>query len=233
VKLALISDIHSNLEALSQAFETIDARSPDAVYCLGDIVGYGADPAACVDLVRSRCAGAVLGNHDEAVALQRGLDYLPPDGRKAAEHNRAHLAEDQRAYLAGLPLTLEVAGCTLAHAAPQDPERWYRIDSYLRAQEQFKHFATDVCFIGHTHVPAVMSNRLGVLKVRPGHRYLINVGSVGQPRDNNPHLCVTFFDTDSFAYELVRVAYNVEAAAAKIIEAGLPDRLAKRLHVGR
>lgn len=233
MKLAIISDIHSNLEALVVAFATIDARGAEAVYCLGDIVGYGSDPAACIDLVRSHCDGVVMGNHDEAVALRRGLEYLPRDGRKAADHNRARLSADQRDYLAALPLILEADGCTFVHASPQDPERWYRIDSYLRAQEQFNHFATDVCFVGHTHIPAVMSNKLGVLNVRPGHRYLINVGSVGQPRDNNPNLSVAFFDTETFTYELARVPYDVEAAAARILEAGLPGRLADRLHAGR
>ncbi len=233
MKLALISDIHANRQALETALSHIDGQTVDAIYCLGDLVGYGADAAACVDLVRARCAGVVRGNHDEAVALERGISVLPKDARVAVRHNRAQLSPAQRNYLATLPLTLETAGCTFVHAAPRAPETWERIDTFLSAQAQFQHFATPVCFVGHTHMPAVMADRLGVLRVRPGHRYLINVGSVGQPRDGNPRLCVAYFDTASFAYTLVRLPYDVEGAAARILDAGLPPRLAHRLRAGR
>ncbi len=232
MKLAILSDIHANLEALTAVFAVVKRRQVDAVYCLGDVVGYGADAATCVNLVRERCDAVVLGNHDEAVALERGLKVLPRDGRKAAAHNRAQLNESQRAFLAALPLTVEADGCTFVHATPGDPGSWQRLGSYLVAQEQFKHFQTPVCFLGHSHVPAVMGNKLGAVRVRPGVRYLINVGSVGQPRDGDPRACVAFFDTETFAYDLARVPYDVGAAATKIINAGLPRRLAKRLYKG-
>ncbi len=232
MKLAILSDIHANLEALKATLTVIAARRVDAVYCLGDLVGYGADPAACVELARRRCTATVLGNHDEAVARQNGLKTLPKDGRKAALHNRAQLSQDQLAYLAALPLTLEADGCTFVHATPQAPGAWQRLGSYLVAKEQFNAFETGVCFIGHSHVPAVMGDRLGATRVRRGGRYLINVGSVGQPRDGDPRACVGFFDTERFAYELVRVPYDVEAAAAKIRAAGLPKSLATRLFKG-
>ncbi len=233
VKLAIISDIHSNAEALRTALSIIDRRGVDAIYCLGDVVGYGADAEECVELVRERCAGVVMGNHDEAVALSRGVEYLPKDARVAAAHNRDRLSDDQLAYLATLPLKLEVDGCTFVHATPHLPEQWQRIDTFLVAQAQFEHFTTDVCFIGHTHIPAVMANKLGVLRVRPGYRFLINVGSVGQPRDNNPRLGFAFFDTETFAYELVRAPYDVERTCARILHARLPKSLARRLKVGR
>ena len=233
MKIAVFSDIHSNLEALAAALSEIEKRGAEAIYCLGDIVGYGADAARCVDIVREVCTRAVLGNHDLAVATGRGLKVLPPDGRAAARHNHDQLSPEQRAWLASLPLKVKENGCTFAHATPEHPEAWYRVDSYIVAQAQFMHFDTDVCFVGHTHNPAVMADRLGVLQVRPGNRYLINVGSVGQPRDQNPRLCLAFFDTEAFQYELLRVPYHVERAAAKIIEAGLPNRLAERLKVGQ
>ncbi len=232
MKLAILSDIHSNLEALTAVLRVIEARRVDAVYCLGDVVGYGADAATCVNLVRVHCTATVLGNHDVAVALERGVKTLPRAARKAVAHNRIQLSEDQRAFLAGLPLILEADGCTFAHATPADPGAWQRLGSYLVAQEQFDHFHTDVCFIGHSHVPAVMGNKLGAVRVRPGARYLVNVGSVGQPRDGDPRACVAFFDTETFAYDLVRVSYNIEAAANKIIISGLPKRLANRLFKG-
>ena len=232
MKLAVISDIHSNLEALTAVFTVINDRQVDATYCLGDVVGYGADAATCVNLVRERCAATVMGNHDEAVALDRGLKVLPRDGRKAALHNRNQLNDDQLTFLAELPLMVEADGCTFVHATPENPAGWQRLGSYLIAQEQFLHFRTSVCFIGHSHVPAVMGNKLGAVRVRPGVRYLINVGSVGQPRDGDSRACVGFFDTETFEYELVRVPYDIAAAGTKIINSGLPRRLAKRLYKG-
>jgi predicted phosphodiesterase len=232
VRLAVISDIHSNLQALESALELISERSVDAIYCLGDIVGYGADPAACVDLVRSQCVAAVRGNHDEAVALERGVSFLPKEGQKAIKHNRSALSEDQLEYLASLPYLIEENGCCFVHASPFRPDDWLRLESLHVALEQFEHFDAEVCFVGHTHVPAIISDRLGVLHVRKGHRYLINVGSVGQPRDMNPHLALGFFDSDAFSYELVRLPYDIEGAIDRIKEEGLPRRLGKRLRLG-
>lgn len=233
MKIAVISDIHSNLEALNTALNVASDQAVDAIICLGDIVGYGADPAACVDLVRAHCAGVVRGNHDEAVSTENGLAYLPQDGQIAAKHNREQLSSDQLDYLAKLPLILEAYDCTFVHATPYRPAAWLRLDSYQIAQQQFAHFNTDICFVGHTHIPAIMSSRLGILQVRPGNRYLINVGSVGQPRDGNPRTSLGIFDTDSYQYTNVRVSYDVEGSARRIMEAGLPDRLAKRLILGR
>jgi len=232
LKLAIISDIHSNLEALTAVLNEIDRRAVDAIYCLGDVVGYGPDPVACLDLVRERCKAIVMGNHDLAVATGEGLKMLPRDGRKAAEHNHDQLSEEQRAYLATLPLKFEADGCAFAHATPGEPEAWHRLGSFLLAQEQFSHFSTDVCFIGHSHIPAVMGNKLGVVRVRRGVRYLINVGSVGQPRDGDPRACIGLFDTETFAYELVRVTYNIGRTATKIQEAKLPKGLGERLFKG-
>lgn len=233
MRIAIISDIHSNLDALTCALDSIESAGVDAIYCLGDIVGYNADPGPCVDLVRTHCDGAVRGNHDEAVATAAPLDALPPDGQAAARHNRAHLSEEQRTYLADLPLTLTVENCTFVHATPKAPSTWTRLTTYPAAQKQFDHFDTDVCFVGHTHVPAVMANKLGVFQVRPGHRFLINVGSVGQPRDQNPKLSLGLFDTETYRYHNPRLSYDIDRAAQKIRDAeALPDRLASRLYQG-
>jgi predicted phosphodiesterase len=233
VRIAVLSDIHSNLEALRRALEGIESVGVDAVYCLGDVVGYNADPAACVDLVREHCAGVIRGNHDAAVATDAALDALPSDGQAAARHNRACLSEEQIAFLSDLPLTLTVENCTFVHATPDAPTAWTRLTTYPAAQAQFDHFDTDLCFLGHTHVPAVMADTLGVFEVRRGHRYLVNVGSVGQPRDQNPKLSFGLFDTETYEYENVRLSYDVDRAAQKIRDAdALPDRLATRLYEG-
>jgi len=233
VRLAIISDIHSNLEALERTFEAIEEADVDAIYCLGDVVGYNADPAVCVDLVRDRCDAVVLGNHDAAVARETNVDFLPADGQEAARHNREQLSEAQRDYLADRPLMHTTANCTFVHATPDDPTAWKRLTSYPAAQNQFDHFDTDVCFFGHTHTPAIMADTLGVFQVRPGHRYLINVGSVGQPRDRTPKLSFGLFDTEALAYENVRLDYDVAGAARKIRnDERLSDRLADRLETG-
>ncbi|MFB6249647.1 MAG: metallophosphoesterase [Salinibacter sp.] len=233
MRIAILSDIHSNREALTRALENIEEAGVEAVYCLGDIVGYNADPAACVDLVREHCAGVVRGNHDAAVATDTAVDALPSGGQAAARHNRQCLSEEQIAFLADLPLTLTAANCTFVHAAPAAPTDWTRLTTYPAARAQFDHFDTDLCFVGHTHVPAVMADTLGVFQVREGHRYLVNVGSVGQPRDQNPKLSFGLFDTDTYEYRNVRLSYDIDAAAQKIRDAdALPNRLAARLHEG-
>lgn len=233
MRIAILSDIHSNLEALERALEAVDSAGVDAVYCLGDIVGYNADPAPCVELVRAHCTGVVQGNHDAAVAREEAVAALPPDGQEAARHNRSRLSDEQLAYLADLPLTATVENCTFVHATPDTPTAWKRLTTYPAAQDQFAHFDTDVCFVGHTHVPAVMSNKLGVLQVRRGHRFLVNVGSVGQPRDQNPKLSMGLFDTETFEYHNIRLSYDIETAAQKIRDTdALPNRLAARLYDG-
>lgn len=232
MKIAVISDIHSNLEALVAALKAILPYDVSAIYCLGDIVGYGPEPGPCVDLVRKVCTAAVRGNHDEAVAFERGIPLLPKDGQQAAVHNRANLNNEQLAYLQSLPLFYEAHGCTFVHATPKEPNAWYRLDSIEDVVEQFNHFRTDVCFVGHTHVPAIVADRLGVFRVRPGLRYLINVGSVGQPRDHNPQLSFGIFDTKEVSYENVRAPYDIKTTAAKVVAAGLPERLGTRLMVG-
>lgn len=233
MRIAVISDIHSNAPALRAVLAEIDEREIETIYCLGDVVGYGADAAECVDLVRERCTGTVIGNHDEAVALEKGIKVIPKDARAAAQHNRDNLNDDQIDWLRGLPLRLEANGLTFVHSSPQDPDAWLRLDSFLRVKEQFNHFDGDVCFVGHTHIPGIVSDRLGVLNVRAGHRFMINCGSVGQPRDEDPRASFAVFDTEAFSCEIVRVAYDVEAAAGSIREAGLPASLADRLFRGR
>lgn len=233
VHIALISDIHSNLTALEAVLGVIRETGPDRIYCLGDVVGYGAEPEACVQLVREHCHATVMGNHDLAVATGEGMAYLPTDGQHAADHNREALTTESLAWLRTRPLLHTDEMGTYAHASPQNPDHWMRLDAFTRVKEQFNHFTTDICFVGHTHVPATMSHTLGVFRVRPGHRFLVNVGSVGQPRDGDPRACITWFDTEAVTTRLERVPYNVDQAARRIRDAGLPLRLADRLHEGR
>jgi diadenosine tetraphosphatase ApaH/serine/threonine PP2A family protein phosphatase len=232
VLLAIFSDVHANLPALQEVLRLTDERGAEARYCLGDVVGYGPDPAPCVDLVRAHCDGCVLGNHDEAIAFGRGIEGLPLDAQRAAPLHRSLLSEEQLAWLQSLPLRLEAHGATFVHSSPDHPDAWRRLDSFHAVRAQFSAFATPICFVGHSHRPAVASATIGVLTVRPGHRFLIDVGSVGQPRDHDPRLAFALFDTDAFSVEIVRAHYDVEATAQRVAAAGLPTRLADRLRRG-
>ncbi len=232
VRIAVLSDIHSNLEALQTALRAIERIGVDKVYCLGDVVGYNANPVECLHLVQKHCAGVVVGNHDLAVATGEGISLLPDNAQKAALHNRDLLSDTLREEILSWPDTLVEDGCTFVHATPDAPRDWKRVQSFASAREQFDHFDTDICFIGHTHIPSVVSDRLGVLQVREGHRFLINTGSIGQSRDGNPRLSFSLFDTKTITYRNVRLEYDVQTAARKIIGAGLPERLAERLKSG-
>ncbi len=233
MKLAIISDIHSNLQALTTALVAIGSYEVDEIYCLGDIVGYGAEPGPCVDLVRKYCTASVMGNHDEAVALDKGVESLPRSGQVAARHNQSKINDEQREYLGSLPYTLKVHDCTLVHATPREPESWIHVDSFHIVRDQFNYFDTTFCFVGHTHHPAILADKLGTFRVKPGNRYIINVGSIGQPRDHNPQLGFAIFDTENVDYEMVRRPYDTEAAAQTIFNAGLPKDLGNRLIRGR
>lgn len=229
MRLAVLSDVHANFEALTTALDEIDRRGADAIVNLGDVVGYGPDPVPCLDLVRERCAVSILGNHDEAVAFDRNVQYLPKDAQKVNKAHQNALDDDRLEWLRSLPLRVEGFGVTLAHASPLEPAAWSRLSSFHELQAQFPAFETDVCFVGHSHRPAVVADKVGVLRVRKGHRYLIDVGSVGQPRDRDPRLSFGLFDTESFEYELVRLHYDVARTTARLRESNYPASLASRL----
>ena len=230
--VAVLSDIHANLTALQAALRIAEARGADRLVCLGDVVGYGPRPAECIDVVRAEFDACVLGNHDLAVATGQDLDVLPKDGRLAAEHHRRTLDAGRLDWLAALPLAEVRHGATFVHAAPLHPEAWPRLSGMGIVREQFGAFDTPICFVGHSHKPAIVADALGVFRVRPGHRYLVDVGSVGQPRDHDPRLSMALFDPEAFAVELVRDHYDVEQTAAAIERAGLPTSLSDRLRDG-
>ena len=230
--LALISDLHGNLAALTRALADIDDRGIERIVCLGDVVGYGPDPEACVDLVRERCELTVLGNHDAAVAMDAGVDRLPRDGQAAARLHREWLAPDALEWLASRPLRVDREEATYVHASPASPEEWERLDSFPAIRAQFEAFDTPICFVGHSHKPAVASSAVGVFRVRAGHRFVVDVGSVGQPRDHDPRLGYTIYDTTAFTTETVRLHYDVARTVARVHARGLPDALGARLRRG-
>jgi len=232
MRFAIISDIHSNLHALEKTFEAIDQLAIDHVLCLGDIVGYGAYPNECVELVSNRCTASVRGNHDAGAIGDLPLDHFNSYGESAMRWTRTHLKEKNLAFLQDLPLMHVQDGITLAHAAPLHPEEWRYIFAWPDAQRCFAAFSTAYCFIGHTHVPVIVGDDGTVNRVHGSARYLINVGSVGQARDGRPRASFGILDAETGSLEIKRIEYNIEGAARAILEARLPDYLAHRLFMG-
>jgi predicted phosphodiesterase len=263
LKIVLFSDVHSNLEAYRAAILDIAARGDiGALWCLGDVVGYGADPEVCALITRA-LAGAgpappgvdgefadaiaalagkleyvVLGNHDAAAVGDEILDYFNHAARAAALWTAEVISEPTRDFLAQLPLTAADGEAFLVHATPVRPREFHYLTSVADAEEAFGATDAAVIFYGHTHQPVVISDRAGRPAAVPAEkfgangRWLVNVGSVGQPRDGDRRACYVVYDAEGASLEFVRVEYNVEAAAVKIITAGLPRSLAERLYYG-
>ncbi len=232
MRIAVISDIHSNLQALTQALTLIDKRGVDKIFCLGDIVGYGGNPNECLDLIRKRVDVAVLGNHDLAALDPAHAEYFSKPGRIAVEWTHSVLSKENAQFLSSLPYTAKSDVFTVVHASPLEPDQWQYVLSLQVAKLQFPAFSTRVCFIGHTHVPAVCGEDLKTFVLKKDKRFLINVGSVGQPRDGNPMLSFGLFDTEAWKYENVRGNYDIDKAAQAIRSQGLPSTLANRLYQG-
>ena len=240
MRYAVLSDIHGNIDALRAVLADAAERADD-VLCLGDIVGYGADPTPCVDLIGTRARAVVTGNHERAVTGRLDMSWFNRHARAAAEWTREHVDADGIAWLDALPLTAEIDDATLVHASPRQPDEW----DYLVTEEDglaaFGAFATRLCFVGHSHVPAMWSfgssgpdyERGDVdVTLDAGRRYIVNVGSVGQPRDRDPRAAYALWDVDARRIQVRRVPYDVAAARAKIEAAGLPRFLSDRLAAG-
>ncbi len=232
MRYAIISDIHANLEALTKAMAIINDKHVDEIICLGDVVGYGANPNECVDIVRSRCSAVVLGNHDEAALDPAGPHDFNPIAQKAIEWTAAQLSDESLSFLSSRPMIEKKENILLVHSSPHSPEAWEYIINAEEAADAIQYFEEMICFIGHTHVPGIFSLSGRSKSVSRTERQLVNVGSIGQPRDGNPMLAFGIFDSSAWEYELIRSEYNIQLAAEKILSAGLPQELAYRLMYG-
>ena len=237
---AILSDIHSNLEALLAVVDAADAEGATSILCLGDVVGYGADPSEVISVVSGCSNLTVRGNHDQA-AIQPGAEARMNDwARAAAVWTRERMSGEDVSFLSGLPLKAGVDGALLVHASPRDPENWGYILNTDAASRAFLSFRESLCFIGHSHVPAFFeetdggarATALEELRLEAARRYIVNVGSVGQPRDGDPRACFALFDSVDRTVRTVRVDYDADVARDKIIEAGLPRELGERLLKG-
>lgn len=232
MRLAIMSDIHSNLEALTTALKVIDEMSIDEIVCLGDIVGYGASPVECIEMIKDRCAVILQGNHDAAAVDLSNAWNFTPIALAAAQWTHEQLGDEYREFLHGLPLTSSFDHLFFVHSSPHSPEEWNYLNSEIDVMRAFRFFQEQICFVGHTHHPGIYHEQGKATSVDRDHRYIINVGSVGQPRDGNPRLSFGIFDSEKWSFDHVRRAYDIETARKKILEAGLPAALGNRLVKG-
>lgn len=242
MRAALISDIHGNLEALTAVFEDIEKQKVDKIHCLGDVLGYGCDPVACVHLVEKNCDIKLLGNHEYAVLGLVSTANYNAAAQTSTDWTRSELTDVELSLIADFQMTQTMQNSLLVHASPNEPDRWHYILSDDTGLEAFAHFKEKFCFHGHSHVPRIFIERPGSLpRIQAGHsflpgdenRYLINVGSVGQPRDNDPRACYVIYDTENHEIEYRRVDYDIAATQQKMTQARLPEMLISRLSLGR
>lgn len=233
MRVAILSDIHGNLEALTTALELIKERAIEKMFCLGDTVGYGASPNECLDLVKANAEAILLGNHDEAALNLSLTENFNPFARVAAEWTSRRLTDEHKELIKSFPYTYHSDGMLFVHSSPYQPREWHYILSAADALTNFPSFSEPICFVGHSHVPGVFCEDIWSREVTAGKKCIVNVGSIGQPRDYDPRLSFGIFDTVEWKFELVRAEYDVETAAGKIRKEGLPRSLADRLLEGR
>jgi len=241
LRYAIISDIHSNIQALEAVVKEIERIDVDGILCLGDIVGYGARPSECISVIREECQVVLLGNHDAAAVGKGSSDNFNSMAKAAVDWTRDALTPDETDYLRGLPLIDDKERFALTHATFSNPESWDYIFSEAGAASEFDSCDVPLLFFGHTHRPVVFalegrrvkSHHVGTFALDEQDRYIINVGSAGQPRDGNSDSCFLTLDLQKREIEYHRVPYDIKGAQDDILEAGLPKELAMRLSVGR
>lgn len=241
MKYALISDLHANLDALSTVLEHIDTLQVDEIVCLGDVVGYNASPNECANVIRERGIPTLCGNHDAVACGKEEPWGFNPVALAAALWTQEQLSQENLEWIRSLPDTRRTDHFLAAHGSPSDRDcymfSWEDILPHLECLEREN---VSLCFFGHTHSPGIFSSD-GVYSLDDNatftlgkdKKFFINPGSVGQPRDGDPRAAFGLLDTETSKYELVRVEYQVQDAADRIIDAGLPHFLAERLFLGR
>ncbi len=239
-KYAILGDIHSNWEALSAVLEDAQRHDVDSYVCVGDVVGYNANPAECLEKIRELCLVVVRGNHDHYVAHDECLEDFHPLAANVIDWTRRQLSNEQLQYLKNLRLSAMVDGFTIVHSTLDMPEKWGYVIDAMDADANFNYQTSSVCFHGHTHVPVVFERQGRVVRssftsfqTTLGRKCFVNTGSVGQPRDGDPRAAYVIYDPAARRIDLRRVEYDIEATQKKIIEAGLPERLARRLENGK
>ena len=241
MKWAILSDVHGNLEALQAVLEDLDREGVERTVFLGDAVGYGANPNECLGVLRHRMERMVAGNHDWGAVGRTDISDFNEAAAAAIRWTGRQLFPEHRTFLTELPLTHFEREIFLVHGSPYEPEEWHYIFTPSEAAMGFRALVGALAFVGHSHFPMVLTqdekNRIRGLRVSevtldPERRYIINVGSVGQPRDGDPRAAYGLFDDVSRRYRLKRLPYDWASAQKKILQAGLPPFLARRLSQG-
>jgi len=240
MRFAIFGDIHANLEALQAVLADAEAHGVTHYVCLGDVVGYNANPHECVEIVRALDCPVVKGNHDEQASMTDDLSGFNPLAEEAINWTRRQLTDEDKQWLRDLKMVRQVRDFTIVHATLDTPHKWGYVFNQLDAAASFNSQHTTLCFYGHTHAPrayiregSVKSQVLDKLSIEAGKKYFINVGSVGQPRDGDWHAAYCLFYPDKQLVELRRIEYDIWTAQDKIVAAGLPQRLADRLALGK
>ena len=239
-KYAIFGDIHSNWEALTAVLADAAEQSATHYACVGDVIGYNASPVECLAKIREIKCTCVRGNHDHYCSHDEDLAKFHPMAAAVIEWTRDQLSEEGISWLRHLWYQKAVSNFALVHATLDMPEKWGYVFDDLDAMTHFNYQITPLCFHGHTHVPVVFKSsarvqtlQLDTMKIERGHKYFVNVGSVGQPRDGNPAAAYVLYDLGTRTVTLRRVDYDIEKAQAKILNAGLPEWLAERLGMGK
>ena len=237
---AVLGDIHSNLEALTVVLEDAAERGANAFVCVGDVVGYNANPAECLEKIKEIDAVVCRGNHDHYCSHDECLEDFHPLAANVIDWTRKQLTSAQLQYLKELKYYVRLNGFTVVHSTLDMPEKWGYVFDSLEANAHFNYQSTSLCFHGHTHVPLVFekssrARRLNVdkLNLSLGVKYFVNVGSVGQPRDGNPDASYVLYNMENREIEFRRLKYDVAKAQRKVRKVGLPERLAERLALGK
>ena len=238
MKIVVISDIHGNLEALNRVLEYIDnMEDENRIVCLGDIVGYGPNPAECFKIVESLTNTICLGNHEYAI-LEEDYDYqMAKSAREAIRWTRGIMGEEIREAISRLPIQIEEDNVLYVHASPDDPMEWKYITNVRNAYSSLIDMKHSLCFVGHSHIPGIyiyneLQGNNNKATLSRDDKTVVNVGSVGQPRDGSPMLSFAVFDDDNWNVKIIRLEYDYHKTMAKIEKANLPFSLAERLARG-
>lgn len=244
MRLGIFSDVHANLEAMSAVSEAYKSEDVDQYYCLGDVVGYGANPNECANIVRELAEVTILGNHDAAVAGRMDYSYYYEAARQALDAHASTLTKKNMAWLKSLPYKhmLDAQRVLLCHGSPVRIEEFEYIFAPEQARECLPIFEElgDLTLIGHSHLCKVFELRPGEVnelaaesfELREGYKYIVSVGSVGQPRDYDNRASYTLYDSESRSFEFKRVEYDIDLAATKIFDSDLERNFGHRLFIG-
>ena len=242
MRTAILSDIHANLIGLQACLDALERLRVERVFCLGDIVGYNPWPNECIQIIRERSIPCIMGNHDRVAAGLEEPDNFNALATEAILWTRGILSQAHKAFLAKLPDRRALdKSAVLVHGSPRDPDEYILTPETARENIAFmaKRLGCSFCFFGHTHVPGIFNGAYartrvfeGILHLDGGHAWLVNPGSIGQPRDGDPRSSFVIYDDDAMTAEFHRVEYDIQAVNDAIVREGLPPHLGRRLFLG-